>query len=126
MLQQTATARKAQGLQWGVQDSNLRRLSHQIYSLTPLTTRETPLANPISRAFPTDLAAAPAAPPSPPSVVHPWSQRRDLNPQPADYKSAALPIELRWRNGLVENHLLYRTFRHVQDESKSPIPPRPC
>ncbi len=24
------------------------------------------------------------------------SQRRDLNPQPADYKSAALPIELRW------------------------------
>ena len=28
--------------QWGVQDSNLRRLSHQIYSLTPLTARETP------------------------------------------------------------------------------------
>ncbi len=24
-----------------------------------------------------------------------WSWRRDLNPQPADYKSAALPIELR-------------------------------
>ena len=23
-----------------------------------------------------------------------WSWRRDLNPQPADYKSAALPIEL--------------------------------
>ena len=23
-----------------------------------------------------------------------WSRRRDLNPQPADYKSAALPIEL--------------------------------
>ena len=30
-------------LQWGVQDSNLRRQSHQIYSLTPLTARETPL-----------------------------------------------------------------------------------
>ena len=29
--------------QWGVKDSNLRRQSHQIYSLTPLTTRETPL-----------------------------------------------------------------------------------
>ena len=28
--------------QWGVQDSNLRRLCHQIYSLTPLTARETP------------------------------------------------------------------------------------
>ena len=29
--------------QWGVQDSNLRRHRHQIYSLTPLTARETPL-----------------------------------------------------------------------------------
>ncbi len=28
--------------QWGVQDSNLRRHGHQIYSLTPLTARETP------------------------------------------------------------------------------------
>ena len=28
--------------QWGVQDSNLRRRCHQIYSLTPLTARETP------------------------------------------------------------------------------------
>ena len=27
-----------------------------------------------------------------------WSWRRDLNPQPADYKSAALPIELRQQN----------------------------
>ena len=26
-----------------------------------------------------------------------WSQRRDSNPQPADYKSAALPIEPRWQ-----------------------------
>ena len=30
-------------IKWGVQDSNLRRHSHQIYSLTPLTARETPL-----------------------------------------------------------------------------------
>ena len=29
-----------------------------------------------------------------------WSQRRDSNPQPADYKSAALPIEPRWREAL--------------------------
>ena len=29
-------------LQWGVQDSNLRRLSQRIYSPSPLTTRETP------------------------------------------------------------------------------------
>ena len=33
--------------QWGVKDLNLRRHCHQIYSLTPLTTRETPLANPL-------------------------------------------------------------------------------
>lgn len=31
------------GGKWGVQDSNLRRQCHQIYSLTPLTARETPL-----------------------------------------------------------------------------------
>ena len=30
-------------------------------------------------------------------VERTWSWRRDLNPQPADYKSAALPIELRQR-----------------------------
>ena len=30
------------GGEWGVQDSNLRRHCHQIYSLTPLTARETP------------------------------------------------------------------------------------
>jgi hypothetical protein len=29
--------------QWGVKDLNLRRHSHQIYSLAPLTARETPL-----------------------------------------------------------------------------------
>jgi hypothetical protein len=27
---------------WGGEDSNLRRLSHQIYSLVPLATREPP------------------------------------------------------------------------------------
>ena len=32
----------------------------------------------------------------PPSRGPTWSQRRDLNPRPADYKSAALPAELRW------------------------------
>ncbi len=31
---------------WGVQDSNLRRLSQQIYSLSRLTASVTPLANP--------------------------------------------------------------------------------
>ena len=27
---------------------------------------------------------------------HPWSQRRESNPRPTDYKSVALPSELRW------------------------------
>gem|GEM_PF-597349 len=56
---------------WRGEDSNLRRLSRQIYSLLPLATRE-------------PLRASSA-----------WSWRWDSNPQPADYKSAALPIELR-------------------------------
>ena len=29
-----------------------------------------------------------------------WSQRRDSNPRPTDYKSVALPAELRWPNNL--------------------------
>ena len=55
-------------------DSNHRSLRRQIYSLLPLATRE-----------PTHVL----------SKGGKWSRRWDLNPQPADYKSAALPIELR-------------------------------
>ena len=45
---------------------------------------------------PADLQSAPFdhSGTLPPILV--WSQRRDSNPQPADYKSAALPVELRW------------------------------
>ena len=57
--------------EWRGEDSNLRRLSRQIYSLLPLTARE-------------------------PLRIHPWSQRRESNPRPTDYKSVALPAELRW------------------------------
>ena len=57
------------GWWWG-EDLNLRRLCRQIYSLFPLTTRE-------------------------PHRIK-WSQRRDSNPRPTDYKSVALPTELRW------------------------------
>ena len=32
-----------------------------------------------------------------PNAAHTKSQRRDSNPRPADYKSAALPAELLWR-----------------------------
>src|SRR3990172_1468832 len=33
-----------------------------------------------------------------PNYLNKWSWRRDLNPRPADYKSAALPTELRQQN----------------------------
>lgn len=39
----------------------------------------------------------------------PWSWRWDLNPQPADYKSAALPIELRQRLPLFRRELTHDT-----------------
>ncbi len=56
---------------WWGEDSNLRRLRRQIYSLFPLAARE-------------------------PHRYYQWSQRRDSNPRPTDYKSVALPAELRW------------------------------
>ena len=47
----------------------------------------------------TDLQSVPfgrsGIPPDDEAVVSMWSWRWDSNPQPADYKSAALPIELR-------------------------------
>ena len=55
-------------------------IRQQIYSLPPLTARE-PRHN---------LFKHPRL-----SAILPWSWRWDLNPQPADYKSAALPVELR-------------------------------
>ena len=62
-------------LWWEVVDSNHRSRWQQIYSLPPLATRET-------------------------SHIHlqkSWSWWTDLNPRPADYKSAALPTELHQR-----------------------------
>ncbi len=49
--------------------------SRQIYSLIPLTARE-------------------------PTHIKCWSWRRASNPRPADYKSAALPTELRQQSVL--------------------------
>ena len=56
------------------------------------------------KAKPTDLQSAPFGQLGNPSmykavILKYWSRRWDSNPQPADYKSAALPIELR-RRGL--------------------------
>ena len=47
-----------------------------------------------SKAVPADLQSAPFGQLGNPSWYK-WSRRWDSNPQPADYKSAALPIELR-------------------------------
>ena len=52
-------------LWWGRTDSNHRSETQQIYSLPPLATRELPLI---------------------------WSFMSESNQQPADYKSAALPL----------------------------------
>ena len=57
------------------------KLARQIYSLIPLATRE-PL-----RMQSLTLHDA--------RQVEKWSWREELNPRPADYKSAALPTELR-------------------------------
>ena len=60
-----------EGIWWRGEDSNLRRLRQRVYSPSPLATR-VPLRmhnyNPA------------------------WSWRWESNPQPADYKSAALPL----------------------------------
>src|SRR6478609_7481058 len=59
------------------------REAGQIYSLLPLTTRPPARAREKNE---TSLALAPSGPCSL------WSRRRDLNPQPSDYKSDALPL----------------------------------
>ena len=66
---------------WGKMDSNHRRHCQQIYSLSPLATREFPHMNLRLRK----------------QGVLRWSWWTDSNPRPADYKSAALPAELHQR-----------------------------
>ena len=136
-------------LQWGVQDSNLRRLSQRIYSPSPLTTRETPRTQ-----APPRQGVPPQAPATTrlrnlrftrsASDVFPVfcpvyrshrrksrarSQRRESNPRPADYKSAALPTELRWHfapqrpSPRCENQLIYRHRGFTQDDNSQKSEP---
>lgn len=64
---------------WGEQDSNLRRRGHQIYSLTPLTARESPLVHgPGARAFAGSGAHSRAGVGAPPSAA------RRIGTQPCD------------------------------------------
>ncbi len=54
------------------------------------------------KASPTDLQSVPfdhSGTPPRVTASTSWSQRRDSNPRPTDYKSAALPTELRWPAG---------------------------
>ena len=86
MLYQLSYTRKSCGQRRIRTSVDLRR---QIYSLLPLTTRpfaRNPILNPDSKIkkFSNTFAFYPKK----------LSRREDLNPRPADYKSAALPTEL--------------------------------
>ena len=67
-------------------------MSRQIYSLLPLSTRATP---PIRLVVGTASPATPIPSADARSVAAEVSWREDSNLRPADYKSAALPTELR-------------------------------
>jgi hypothetical protein len=56
-----------------------------------------PVAVPLARGGKTVAADVSRAGRRPQVVEKGWSQRSDLNRRPADYESAALPTELRWR-----------------------------
>jgi hypothetical protein len=85
------------------------KLARQIYSLIPLATREplpkepsivfTPSASVNSQDAMTVISRRHLVTAGDRgrfgSPIKEWSWREELNPQPADYKSAALPIELR-------------------------------
>ena len=75
---------------WTGVDSNHRKRSWQIYSLLPLATRE-PVHGP-SFYNATGAFFKIGLPPKAGSPVHAWSWRWELNPQPTDYKSVALPL----------------------------------
>ena len=48
------------------------------------------------KAAPADLQSAPIDRSGTSPLSFKWSQRRESNPRPTDYKSVALPSELRW------------------------------
>ena len=80
---------------WREEDSNLRSSqgAADLQSAAINHSAISPIENQISSSF---------------DVMAFWSWRRDLNPRPADYKSAALPTELRQPVGKTRN--LAETF----------------
>ena len=69
---------------WGREDSNLRRLCRQVYSLLPLAARAHPRVRPKAWRYGSKRRRL--------FNEHPESLRGDSNPQPAAYKAAALPL----------------------------------
>ena len=66
-----------------------------------------------SKSKTTDLQSAPFGHSGTPPY---WSWWTDLNPRPADYKSAALPTELHQHKSLPENYVLrYHHFKSSSD-----------
>src|SRR6187399_72197 len=84
--------------------TSVARKERQIYSLLPLTTRP-----PVRNGGKSPL-------PFPPTR----SWRRDLNPRPADYKSAALPTELRQHRQNSNTNTRFQAFQPSLDDFLSP------
>ena len=70
-------------------------ISRQIYSLFPLAAREPHRGDDHHAAGSSETLKERTRKTTLPNSVT-WSQRRDSNPRPTDYKSVALPAELRW------------------------------
>jgi hypothetical protein len=87
---------------WGGEVSNLRRLTPTDLQSVPFGHSGTsPTFTNINR-IGCNIAATSFALSKKTNVIGyvKWSHRRDSNPRQADYKSATLPTELRWRNPL--------------------------
>ena len=77
------------------------KLSRQSYSLIPLTARE-PLRKRLHIVHIHSTASLLQLPQDSGHAKY-WSWREESNPRPADYKSAALPTELRQPKSYIQN-----------------------
>ena len=74
------------------------------------------------KAEPADLQSAPFdRSGTSPDTPHTWSQRRESNPRPTDYKSVALPPELRWPFSLQKRQLVSIIFHKKYYNGKNSI-----
>ena len=97
-------------------------LGRQIYSLLRLTAPQPRQLSALESST-LCLSCGPDCPHQtqgpPPGLVR-WSWRRDLNPRPADYKSAALPTELRQHRQNSNTNTRVRVFQPSLDDFLSP------